>query len=531
MKNKCAVLLKAELLKFLGFNEIRYGKDRKKRNRSVMLAAGMIIVAAVVMLYSAMLSAGLSFMGLHELIPAYMVAIISIITIIFNTVKTGNVLFQSRDFELLLSLPIPISTVIRAKFLSMYVLSLVFSMLVSLPMSVVYLAASQGGILRSIMLLTSLAVVPLFPMTIAMGLGAAVTAIASRTKHKNVITVMSFLIFLGAYFFVIFRVGGMQEITEEAFRNIADIIGAQIRRMYPPAGIYHMAIHEENTGAYIIFMAGSVLILLLAVRVISLGYIKIYSKLNAHSTKSNYKWKENKVTPVMIALFKKEWKRYTASGIYVMNTCIGAIFLAAAGIALFIMNPEDLSSMLEIPQIATMFEKLIPMIACLFVLMTSTTASAISIEGREWWIIRSLPVEAKQVYIGKIMVNMILLVPAILIYSTLCSIKYMDSFPQIAILYLMPLSFAFLISAAGLYINVRMPVFDWSSETAAVKQGGAVAITVLVGMAVGIGGVVIMAFVPDSIILWVQTGLTIVVSFIGYLLYNRLCRIPLKEIE
>lgn len=531
MKNKCAVLLKAELLKFLGFNEIRYGKDRKKRNRSLMLAAGMILVAAMVMLYSAMLAAGLSVMGLHELIPAYMVAVISIITIIFNTVKIGNVLYQSRDFEMLLSLPVPAATVIKAKFLSMYLLSLVFSMLVSLPMSVVYLAASRGGILRSIMLLTSLAVVPLFPMTIAMGLGAAVTAIASRTKHKNVIMVMSFLIFLGAYFFAVFRVGGMGEITEEDFRNIAGMLGAQIRRMYPPAGIYHMAVHEVNLGAYLIFMGGSVLILLLAVKIISLGYIKIYSALNAHGTKSNYTWTENKETPVLTALFKKEWKRYTASGIYVMNTCIGAVFLAGAGIALFIMNPEDLSSILEIPQLAAMFGKLIPMIACLFVLMTSTTASSISIEGKEWWIIRSLPVEAKQVYISKIMVNLALLVPAIIIYSTLCSIKYMDSFPQIALLYLMPLSFAFLISAAGLYINVKMPVFDWTSETAAVKQGGAMTITVLVGMAVGIAGIFIMAFIPDSIILWVEAGLTIVVSFIGYLLYNRLCRIPLKEIE
>lgn len=530
MKNKCAVLLKAEMLHFMGFNEMRYGKDKRTRNRLIMVAAGMGLVAVMGVFYSAMLAVSFALLHMEALIPAYMLTIVSIITIIFNVVKAGNVLFQSRDFEMLLSLPVSVKSIISAKFLSMYILSMGFSLLFCLPMGIIYLITSHGGVVRIFMLITSFAIVPLFPMTIAMGLGAAITAISSRTKHKNVITILSYCILLGIYFFAMSKAGNLSKFSGTDFINLADLIGRQLKTMYPPAGIYHMAIHEESIGAYLLFVLGSAGVFLFVVQVISKGYLKIYSALNAHGTKSNYQWKENKETSVMAALFKKEWKRYTASGIYIMNTAIGAVFLVAVGIGLFITTPRELSSMIEIPQFVGVLERLIPMIACMFVLMTPVTASSISIEGKQWWIIQSLPVEAKKVYQCKIMVNLVLLIPAIGIYGTLCAAKYVSSFPGLILLYLMPASFAFFVSVAGLYINVKMPVFDWASETAVVKQGGSMMITMFMGIGTAIAGLIIIGFMPSFLVLWAELFITVLVSFITYFLYNKLCRIPLKEI-
>ena len=46
--------------------------------------------------------------------------------------------------------------------------------------------------------------------------------------------------------------------------------------------------------------------------------------------------------------------------------------------------------------------------------LTCTTGSSISIEGKNLWILKSSPLEVKDIFISKIAVNIILLVPAII---------------------------------------------------------------------------------------------------------------------
>ena len=74
-------------------------------------------------------------------------------------------------------------------------------------------------------------------------------------------------------------------------------------------------------------------------------------------------------------------------------------------------------------------------------------------------------------------------IPSILISSTLVAIGLKTSLIDTVWAFLIPLAYTFAFGVFGLWLNIRMPRLDWQSEAEAVKQGGAVMISIFSGMA------------------------------------------------
>ena len=58
---------------------------------------------------------------------------------------------------------------------------------------------------------------------------------------------------------------------------------------------------------------------------------------------------------------------------------------------------------------------LVPFLLSLMLMMGSTTASSISMEGKQWWIPKSLPIPARTILDSKMLVGLSLMLPAVLI--------------------------------------------------------------------------------------------------------------------
>ena len=140
---------------------------------------------------------------------------------VFNTYSS---LYLAKDNDLLLSMPIPVRTILLSRLLSVYLMGLLYSGVVLLPAMIVYWvtvsaapAALAGGLLL-------FALVTIFVLTLSCALGWVVARVSLKLKHRSITVVLTSLLFLGAYYFVYFKA---QSFLSELVTNAA-YYGAQI---------------------------------------------------------------------------------------------------------------------------------------------------------------------------------------------------------------------------------------------------------------------------------------------------------------
>lgn len=217
-------------------------------------------------------------------------------------------------------------------------------------------------------------------------------AAGSRVKHKNI-----FIIFLS----LVCTMGVLALSLLFSFRaedmNMADMAGMiklgvdQVNRIYPLAGMYTAGIVGGNIAALAGFPAVSLGVFLLFSTLVQWKYVSISSALHSHAAKKNYRMQAQKKSSLLKALYIKEIKRYFASNIYVLNTLIGYILMVAIAVMLAFTGIDKLEGYLtmsggESLTLPFPLGNLVPFLLSLMLMMGSTTASSISMEGKQWWI-------------------------------------------------------------------------------------------------------------------------------------------------
>ena len=142
------LLLKIQLLGLFGINKTLHA-DPAKAKRTLALAA--LVVAAVVLFasaYSAGVAQGLVQIGLAEAVPLVAVLVGAIAGAVAAFLKTNGVLFGFKDYDLVMSLPVPTSSVVLSRIASLYAMSLLFGVLVMVPAFAVYASAAGVSAVR-----------------------------------------------------------------------------------------------------------------------------------------------------------------------------------------------------------------------------------------------------------------------------------------------------------------------------------------------------------------------------------------------
>ena len=114
--------------------------------------------------------------------------------------------------------------------------------------------------------------------------------------------------------------------------------------------------------------------------------------------------------------------------------------------------------------------------------MICTTAPSISLEGNRLWILRSSPLRPQDVFLGKLALDLALLVPSVLISVALLAVSVPLSPWDLLALLALPLALGTLVALVGLYANLKLPRFDYTSDTAVIKQSASVMVASLGGM-------------------------------------------------
>lgn len=518
MKAKWLLLTKVQMKGLLGLNKLRKTDDRRVKNRAVGAAVLLSFAVAAIILYDILAAFLFVMQDAEEALPPFMLAIASFIVLIFSLIRGSSILFSAKDHDLVMSLPVTKRTVIVSRLACSYFVNLAFTLLVMLPSCAVYFIAGAGSFYDFFVILAATLFAPLLPLAAATAVGTLVAAAASRFRHKSfaqsLLNIVFFVVILIASFALSY---GMQ--SEPDMASVSQILAGKI---YPPAQLIALALGGQAWAVFA-FAAICAAAFALLVAIAAPFYEKIVSRLAAKSGGVAFKEKQIRTSSAFGALFKKELKRLTASPAYLLNSIVGVLFLLIAAVAFLIFDP--VSTLAEALR-SSGLERFLPSLVyggggltLMFVGMILPSAASVSMEGKSCWIMCSLPLPARTVLLAKSATGPVFSVPAALFFNVVLLVQTAASPLQWIVLLLSPVAYAAFVSMAGAGLNYKFPRYDWTNETAAVKNSVPALILSFGGLAVE--GVFIAAAIFLTRLGFIAYILFILISILGCVLLWR----------
>ncbi|WP_270304012.1 putative ABC transporter permease subunit, partial [Terrisporobacter petrolearius] len=274
----------------------------------------------------------------------------------------------------------------------------------------------------------------------------------------------------------------LQNVMMSLIQNSSSIIEAT-QKLYIPAYYFVDALKNDNIGSLLTFVLISIVPTVLFVYIFANNFNKINSKLSETYKTNNYKFKGLKSSKPVIALLKKEFKRYFSSTIYVMNTFVGMIMLFIFTVAIVVIGYDKIAQILEIAVVKEMIVLQIIGITLFCIIMTNTTCVSISLEGKNLWILKSSPIKEMDIFKSKILLNIILTMPIAIICFMTLSFRLGFDIKSTALVILTIILISIFSATLGIFINLLYPKMDFTSDVAVVKRGASVIISMISNVA------------------------------------------------
>ena len=489
----------------------------KRKTKSNIVYIGLVLLfllfGGLALFYWFMIGSALNMYGSIQLLPAIVMAITCFIVMITTINKVKGTIFGFRDYDMVMALPIKSSGIVASRLSLLYALNMFFVLILMLPMIIAYGFLANPEYTFYIFSIILMFVIPLIPIIVASVLGTAIAYVASKFRYSNLINIIITMVFFVGIMALSMTV---DESSGVEFANISQIIMERINGIYPLASLYSSAVSEYNVMAFLVF----VLISVGAFMVYSYFVGKVFKQLNSaimnNKARANYKMQELKTASPIKALYRKEFKRYFASTLYVLNTSIGIVFLILGTIALFFV---DLESIVGEPQIIEILYQVAPIPISFFVILSCTTMASISIEGRNLWIAKSLPITPKKIFLAKMYLNITIAFPAI-ICSIIISFILKLNVIQTLFIIIIPSICILFTSVYGLLINLLLPNFNWTTEAMIVKQSAAVLIVTFTGFFVVGIPIILIGILSFIDVTYILGGYALLLSLITFVLYR-----------
>lgn len=437
---------------------------------------GSIFYGSAVMLCEPLAQVGLGW--LYWCLMGLITIFLGVFGSVFTTYTT---VYQAKDNDFLLSMPIPASKIIFVRLFGVYAIGLMYELIVIVPAQIVWFQTMPFSAVGAICTVLIPLVLSVLVLSLSAIIGWAVALIAGRLKHKNFVIVLATLVFFVAYYYVY---GKAYSILQTILQN-SEAVGNRMKSVLYP--LYHMGLAAEGSiVSMLIFTAIIAVLFTIVYIVLSRSFIKL-ATANRGAAKTVYKSQKSKVRSLDSALLQKELRRFIGSYNYMLNCGLGILLMPIAAIML-VWKAEAIREILAVPQI----NQFIPLFAtgavCIIAAMNDITSPSVSLEGKNLWLLQSFPVSSKQVLAAKLKLHLLLtVIPVVpLIIAVLWLIK-----PEPLFAVLIPiaiLSFIVFMASFGLFINLKMPNLNWTNEIVPIKQSLGVMIALFGGW------VIIIAF-------------------------------------
>ncbi len=518
-------LSRLENLNLYGLNRLRYTTDKKEKRRIYALSAAWVFVILVCLVYSGGYAYGLHLLGLTHAVPALFASLVSLVLLFFGMFSSASNLFRKSGYDFLSALPIHPFSIIVSRLIRMYIEDFLICFTVTAPAIGVYAWFTSPAFLFYPSWLVALLFMPLIPMSLSVLLGAGISLLSSVFKKTAPIQAIITVAFVALTLYGSSYLAKLEDqLSLEAIKSITELVLKSLEKTYLPAAWIGGIAIEKYAG--LLPLIGSSALLTVAVALLT---ARIFPFVLSHSgarseRKAFHAEKSVKTSSLMPSLIVREFRRYFASGIYLMNTIISPIMALGAAIMFLLTDLEMIIAMLP-------FDLNFPLISAFLIgvvlSLMPPSAVSLSMEGKTWWLLKTLPVQAKHLLGAKILMSFLLHAPFLMVASSLTVIALAPDALSGIVMFIAPFILDAFACTWALFINTKFPRFDWENEVYVVKQSAAA----------GIGGltaplIAVASAIPVAISGTVLTAVIVLcaMAILTFLLVNLIFRTDLLKL-
>jgi ABC-2 type transport system permease protein len=259
---------------------------------------------------------------------------------------------------------------------------------------------------------------------------------------------------------------------------------------------------------------------LIAYTAISHNYIKIISETSGTASKA-YKAERLKSGSALSALVKKELRYLISNANYILNSCLGIVFMLVIAVVALFKREVVISICEELFGVQGAVAGVFSAGIIITLSMCTMSACALSLEGKRLWILKSIPVSSKVAVLSKALPQVIITVPVSIISVIIIT------FATGAEFYFYPIAIISVSAACVFYaffgtiLNVLFPKFEYENEVQPIKQSLSVFLAMIINMVMSLAVVFvsgILAFVSPLLsalsVALIYTFLAVIVGLI-----------------
>lgn len=494
----------------------RRGQTDGGTGRLSFVVLGALALAALAIFYLTMLATAFADSGIVQALPALAMVMGSLAGAIFTLLKANGTLFGFADYDLVMSLPIERRTIVTARLVSLTGFACLLAVICMTPLYAVYFANVGIQPLPLIAAIVSVPLAPVIPTSIAVFIALALTALAARFRHANLVYILFAL--LGLTGVVAFSWGvaftGSSSAEGEALMfqsatELARLMEQSLGHFYPPAALVSDTMLTGRVLPLAGFALGSLICGGACLEVLQRAYLGINGMLASRSIGKRMDAhdiaRRGHAHSPFWAIVVKELRTQVGISTYAINCLFGyvLVILICVGMIVFdgqqllferFLGPSAAADSVAAELAAHATSLLLPWFFALCGIGAPTAAASVSLEGKNAWILASAPVDARTVLRAKLASNA-LPFAAITTVGTCAMLVAGQSTPLGALeIIVTGLGTFYLWVNIGLAMDARRPNFSWTSPQDVVKRGAPMMVAVMGGMIAVIAGVMLTIF-------------------------------------
>ncbi|MDD3303595.1 MAG: hypothetical protein PHP54_01605 [Clostridia bacterium] len=507
--------------------------NRKNMPKTILNIIVVLLISIAIIAYSGLYSwiatSGAKQFNLEQYVPILFYLITQVFIFMFSIYRVKSILFDSlfdsADNDSLFSMPIKPNTILASRMLTLLSINYIFTILVFAPSLVVYAIISPVTVSYIVSSIMAVVFLPVIPTILSSVLGYIIALISSKVNAKKIVeTIVTF-----AMFIVIFISVMQIQSAGIAFISNVDNLNSILNNVFIFPGLLFNAMYHTNILSLVIYVVSNIGLFFAFCLILSKGYRKIINKLKEiKAKKKTGEIKFEKTNTVMKTLLKKEYRRYISVPVYVVNTFFGMVLLLVfAVLTIFVDKQSIISQIMDEPDMAGVTFPLFPVVLLIMsfmILMSSTTSSSISLEGKNFWILKTLPISIKKILNSKLLFNILVVLPISLAAFIVMFFTLDLTLVELLIGILFVVLISLFVAQFGIIINLKFPKLDYINETQVVKQSMSSFICImgpmLLVMVIPIIYIVVSSIIGTTAFICIVCTLLLLSNILFHLLIN-----------
>lgn len=419
---------------------------------------------------------------------------------VFNTYAS---VYLPKDNELLLSLPIPGRTLLLARLSGVYLTGLMYSAWIWIPAVIAYWVLVPVNAANVIAPILMTFVIALFVTVLSCILGWVVALIASKTKGKSFLTLFLSVAVFVLYYVVYFKIAGSIGELVDHVAKVGNTVKTWLH--------YSYLLGLASDGS----IPALLLVTLITLALAGLCFLVLsgtFTKLSTVSASAGKKPKgaaDYTKKTIRAALLRREYKHFTSVSTWMLNGGFGLLLLPIAAAALLIKSGSIRAALpeiaVELPEFFNLLPVLLPIALCMILSVNAILPVSVSMEGKTLWQLQSLPIEPWEILHAKErMCVQLCICPSfllVLVFGAVFRLYWWEIVLVCAAVWV----YTLLISDFGLFLNLKMPNFNWTNAASLTKQSAPVVINMFGGFVfcgiLGLGGFLLARLVAVWVVL------------------------------